>query len=162
MCNNVCVKHTCAAGLYRRVWWRRHPAGTDGSEPNPEYDHWTGTWWNAQTRGWSLCRPLTGGSVWSLLFVLYVEVSPTRVPNRTWPILPFMMIVYEGRHGADLNRVGVVGRIFKQTIIWVKEFSGNQEEELSGGSTVIQPETHQQIYPLNVITPKFCSRIILF
>ncbi len=35
---------TCAVGLYKRVWWRRHPEGTGGWEPSPEYDHWTGTW----------------------------------------------------------------------------------------------------------------------
>lgn len=35
-CNTL---HTCAKVLYRKVWWRRRPAGTGGSEPNPEYDH---------------------------------------------------------------------------------------------------------------------------
>lgn len=35
---------TAGAAPCRRVWWKMHPAGTDGSEPGPEYDHWTETW----------------------------------------------------------------------------------------------------------------------
>lgn len=53
-----------------------------------------------------------------------------------------MVIVYEGGHGADLNGVGVIGRVFKQTIIRVEQFPGYQKEELSGRPTVVQPETH--------------------
>lgn len=35
-------------------------------------------------------------------------------------VLPFMVIVYKGRHRADLNSVSVIGRVFKQTIIRVE------------------------------------------
>lgn len=35
-----------------------------------------------------------------------------------------MVIVYEGGHGTDLDGVGVVGRVFKQTIIRVEELPG--------------------------------------
>ena len=57
---------------------------------------------------------------------------------------PFMVIVYKSGHGADLDGVGVVGRVLKQTIIRVKQLPGNQEEELSGGSAVVQPATYTQ------------------
>lgn len=53
-----------------------------------------------------------------------------------------MVIVYEGGHGADLDGVGVVGRVLKQTIIRVEQLPGNQEEELSGRPAVVQPATH--------------------
>lgn len=53
-----------------------------------------------------------------------------------------MVIIYEGRHGADLDGVGVVGRIFKKTIVGVEELPGHQEKELSGRSTVVQSVTH--------------------
>lgn len=58
---------------------------------------------------------------------------------------PFMVVVYEGRHGADLDGVRVIGWVFKQAVVWVEQLSGHQEEKLSGGSTVVQPAviTHQ-------------------
>lgn len=59
---------------------------------------------------------------------------------------PFVVIVHEGGHGADLHGVGVVGRVLKQTIIRVEQLPGNQEEELPGGPAVVQPATHVQIY----------------
>lgn len=52
-----------------------------------------------------------------------------------------MVIVHEGGHGADLDRVGVIGRVLKQTIIRVEQLPGNQEEELSGRPAVVQPAT---------------------
>lgn len=52
---------------------------------------------------------------------------------------PFMVIVHEGGHGADLDRVGVIGRVLKQTIIRVEQLPGDQEEELSGRPAVVQP-----------------------
>lgn len=54
---------------------------------------------------------------------------------------PFVVVVHKGRHGADLDSVRVVGWIFKQAIVGVEEFSGHQEEKLSGGPTVVQPAT---------------------
>ena len=51
---------------------------------------------------------------------------------------PFMMVVHKGRHGANLDGVRVVGRIFKQAVVRVEQFSGHQEEKLSGGSAVVQ------------------------
>ena len=53
--------------------------------------------------------------------------------------LPFMVVVYEGRHGADLDGVRVIGWIFKQAVVRVEELSGDEEEKLSGGSAVVQP-----------------------
>lgn len=56
--------------------------------------------------------------------------------------LPLVVIVHKGRHGADLDRVGVISRVLKQTIIRVEQLPGNQEKELSGRPTVVQPVTH--------------------
>lgn len=53
--------------------------------------------------------------------------------------LPLMVIVYESRHGTYLYCVGIVGWIFKQTIIWIEELPGHQEKKLSRWSTVVQP-----------------------
>lgn len=50
-----------------------------------------------------------------------------------------MVIIHKSRHRTYLHCVRVIGRIFEQAIIWIEEFSGHQEEELSGRSTVIQP-----------------------
>lgn len=43
---------------------------------------------------------------------------------------PFMVVVHEGRHGRNLHRVCVIGRVLKQSIVGVEEFPGKQEEEL--------------------------------
>lgn len=59
--------------------------------------------------------------------------------------LPLVMIVHEGRHGANLDRVGVISRVLKQTIIRVEQLPGNQEEELSGRPAVVQPATHTHL-----------------
>lgn len=53
--------------------------------------------------------------------------------------LPFMVVVYEGRHGADLDGVRVIGWILKQAVVRVEELSGDEEEKLPGGSAVVQP-----------------------
>ena len=52
------------------------------------------------------------------------------------------MVVHEGRHGADLHSVGVVGRVLKQAVVRVEELSRHQEEELSGGAAVVKTTTH--------------------
>lgn len=56
-----------------------------------------------------------------------------------------MVVVHEGRHGADLDRVRVVGRVLEQAVVRVEQLSGHQEEKLSGGSAVVQPAavTHE-------------------
>lgn len=63
---------------------------------------------------------------------------------------PFMVVVHKGRHGADLDRVRVVGWVFKQAVVRVEQLSGHQEEKLSGGSTVVQPAD-------NTLTSAYCS-----
>lgn len=63
---------------------------------------------------------------------------------------PFMVVVHKGRHGADLDRVRVVGGVFKQAVVRVEQLSGHQEEKLSGGSTVVQPAD-------NTLTSAYCS-----
>ena len=51
---------------------------------------------------------------------------------------PFQMVLHEGRHRADLDGVGVIGRVLKQAIVRVEELLGEQEEELSRRTTVVQ------------------------
>lgn len=66
------------------------------------------------------------------------------------PSSPFMVVVHKGRHGADLDGVRVVGRVFKQAVVRVEQLSGHQEEKLSGGATVVQPAD-------NTLTSAYCS-----
>lgn len=127
---------TVGAGPCRRVWWRRHPAGTGGSEPNPEYDHWTGTWNTHTNTQVQIIRIL------KIIRILIRILNHTRIWASPLSLSPFVVIVHEGRHGADLDSVGVVGRVLKQTIIRVEQLPGNQEEELSGRPAVVQPATH--------------------
>lgn len=53
---------------------------------------------------------------------------------------PFQMVLYEGWHGADLDGVGVVGRVLKESVVGIKELLGQEEEELPGRPAVVQPE----------------------
>ena len=50
-----------------------------------------------------------------------------------------MVVVHKGRHGADLYGVGIIGRVLKQTVVWIKQLARHQEEELSRRATVVQP-----------------------
>ena len=50
---------------------------------------------------------------------------------------PVEVILDEGGGGADLYSVGVIGRILKQAIVGVEDLSGDQEEELTRGATVV-------------------------
>lgn len=70
------------------------------------------------------------------------EIGVRRDSELQLGLLPLVVIVHKGRHGADLDRVGVISRVLKQTIIRVEQLPGNQEKELSGRSTVVQPVTH--------------------
>ena len=49
-----------------------------------------------------------------------------------------MVIVNKCRNGRDLNSVGVVGRVLKQAVVRIEQFPGEQEEELSGRTTVVE------------------------
>lgn len=53
---------------------------------------------------------------------------------------PLVMVVHERRHGADLNGVGVIGRILEQTVVRVKELPRHQKEKLSRRAAVVQSE----------------------
>lgn len=50
-----------------------------------------------------------------------------------------MVVIHKGRHGADLNGVGVISRVLKQPVVWIKQLTGHQEEELSRRAAVVQP-----------------------
>ena len=49
-----------------------------------------------------------------------------------------MSIFHEGRHRTDLDSVRVVGRVFKQPVVGIEEFSRQQEEELSRRTAVVK------------------------
>jgi len=53
---------------------------------------------------------------------------------------PFQLVLHEGGHGADLDGVGVVGRVLEEAVVGVEELLGQQEEELPGGPAVVQPD----------------------
>ena len=40
---------------------------------------------------------------------------------------------------AHLNSVGIIGRVFKESIVGIEDLSGEQKEELPGGASVVQP-----------------------
>ena len=44
---------------------------------------------------------------------------------------PLHIVVDEQEGGADLNRVGVIGRVLKQAIVGVEEFMREEEKEPS-------------------------------
>lgn len=50
-----------------------------------------------------------------------------------------MVVIHKGGHGADLNGVGVISRVLKQPVIWIKQLTGHQEEELSRRAAIVQP-----------------------
>lgn len=50
------------------------------------------------------------------------------------------MVLDKRRHGADLNGVRVVGRVFKKTVVRVEQLLGQEEEKLSGRAAVVQSE----------------------
>lgn len=49
-----------------------------------------------------------------------------------------MWVVHIKRHWADLNSVSVVGRILKQTIVWIKYLTGQKKKEFPRWSTIVQ------------------------
>ena len=50
------------------------------------------------------------------------------------------MVLLQNCHQKEyLNCVSVIGRIFKEAVVWVEDLSGQQEEEFPGGSTIVQP-----------------------
>lgn len=51
--------------------------------------------------------------------------------------LPFQMVLNKRRHGADLHSIRVVSRVFKQTVVGIKQLLRQKEEELSGRAAVI-------------------------
>ena len=49
-----------------------------------------------------------------------------------------MVIFDEGGHGGYLDGVGVVGRVLEEPVVRIEQFAGNEEEELSRGTSVVQ------------------------
>lgn len=78
-----------------------------------------------------------------------------------------MVIVNKGGDGRDLYSVGVVGRVFKQAVVWVEQFPGEQEEELSGRTTIVEAllsvERNVQLWLLQVLLGRshdFVERVL--
>jgi len=78
-----------------------------------------------------------------------------------------MVIVNKCRNGRDLNSVGVVGRVLKQAVVRIEQFPGEQEEELSGRTTVVEAllsvESDVQLWLLQVLLGRghdFVERVL--
>lgn len=57
---------------------------------------------------------------------------------------PFQMVLDKRRHWADLNGVGVVGRVFEQAVVRIEQLLRQEEEELSGWTAVVQPRRDER------------------
>ena len=51
---------------------------------------------------------------------------------------PLHVVVDERGGGADLNHVGVVGRVLKQTVVGVEDLMRQEEKELTTWTTTIK------------------------
>ena len=58
---------------------------------------------------------------------------------------PLHVVVDEGGGGADLNSVGVIGRVLKQTVVGVEDLTRQKEEEFTTWTTVIKSEGKEHI-----------------
>lgn len=80
--------------------------------------------------------------------------KPGDVEGRKAPLgcarSPLVVIVHKRRHGADLDRVRVVGGVLEETVIRVEELPGDQEEELPGGAAVVQPATQERAITVEI------------
>lgn len=54
---------------------------------------------------------------------------------------PLVRVVHIQRHRTHLNSVSIIGRILKQTIIWIEHLTRQKEKELPRWSAIIQTET---------------------
>lgn len=50
------------------------------------------------------------------------------------------MVLHKRGHGTYLNGVSVVSRVLKQTIVRVEQLLRQEEEKLSGRTTIVQSE----------------------
>ena len=51
---------------------------------------------------------------------------------------PLEIVVDEGRGGADLNCIGVIGRVLKQAVVGVEDLTGEKEKELTTWTTIVK------------------------
>lgn len=71
--------------------------------------------------------------------------------------LPFEIVFYKRRHGADLHCVSVICRILKESIVRVEELLRQKEEELSRRATVVQAAKETQVQEVH-LCESFLSR----
>lgn len=53
------------------------------------------------------------------------EGGSRQIPAADTERSPFMVVVHEGGHGADLDGVRVVGRVLKEAVVRVEQLSGH-------------------------------------
>ena len=58
---------------------------------------------------------------------------------------PLHVVVDERGGGTDLNHVGVVGRVLKQAVVGVEDFTRQEEEELTTWTTIVKSEGKEYI-----------------
>lgn len=51
---------------------------------------------------------------------------------------PVHVVLNEHGGGADLNGVGVIGRVLKEAIVWIEDLTREKEKELSRWSTIVE------------------------
>lgn len=71
--------------------------------------------------------------------------------------LPFKIVFYKRRHGADLHGVSVICRILKESIVRVEELLRQKEEELPRRATVVQAAKETQAQEVH-LCDSFLSR----
>ena len=55
-----------------------------------------------------------------------------------------MRVVHIQRYRAHLDSVSIIGRILKQTVIWIEHLTRQKEKELPRWSAIIQTETAKE------------------
>lgn len=51
---------------------------------------------------------------------------------------PVHVVLNEHGGGANLNCVGVIGRVLKEAIVWIEDLTREKEKELSRRSTIVK------------------------
>ena len=65
---------------------------------------------------------------------------PARKPE------PVHVVLDEHGGGADLDSVGVAGRVLKEAVVWVEDLSREEKEELSRWPTIVKPGERNNIH----------------
>ena len=72
-------------------------------------------------------------------------MSNDQANNPTSKSKPLHVVVNERGGGADLNSVGVIGRVLKQTVVGVEDLTRQEEEEFTTWTTIIKSKGKEHI-----------------